>query len=996
MTSHAFFMGCATAFFETAASATFLSRFAPSYLPWVYVAAACVNTLTGAVYSRAQARVSFARLMRGTIWFLIVIAAGARLGLAVSSLPWVAFAALVSYRIMSSLTDLEYWAVASRIYDVRQAKRLFGLIGTGEVVARIGASFSVPLFVSVFGVSNLMVLSVAGLGMCAVTLRMVLASAPGVSEPPAPRKPGAPSADLRGFVGEILAHPYLELVVGVAVLATFGKYFVDFAFLEQMSARGRGEEEVAGILGLFSGVTQTLSLLTRLFISRPLLHRFGIRVGVLVLPVLHVMCTLAILACGLLGFGEAVFVFVLGNQGVYKTFKHPIDNASFKVLYQPLKPEERLAAQIAVEVLFSPFVVGVSGGLMLLFTVAMPYEPVRFAVVMLVTFVAWTVAARAAGRRYGDKLQEMLQLRIEGNVVFPFEDATTLDLLRKRLDSPVAIDVCVALDLLEKSGAPDLVERLVETSGHPDAYVRGYAIGRLAEVRPEALRDRWAALAADAAPAVRAVALSAIARAGDGEAIARLAESDLQGDRLLAVQIAGDRDLPDIVRAALADSSPAVRRGALRAAGKLDRSFADGVLVDALRDPVLSQAAAQGLAARGDALLGRFDPFSALPRDRLLLRRWVYVLRLMRTPNAVARLMAHLDLDDVAVRTRIIAALQKLRHVGTEGDRSRLRNRIHAELDDAAAIATAHASLAGDGLVALRQSLETEATHALDRVFGLLGLLYTPTAIRRATAHVAHPAKDKRAYAHELLEVTLEPRERAELAPWMTEAPLEARMRSVAGRSGAERTDEATALLDLIAAPSARIGSYTRALALHAAIRLNVRGLEQAFSRAPDEDPIVAELRPGGRSTLKEGSMLLVEKVLMLKTVPMFAQTSDELLAEVAQALEIVDLPAGTLIFGTGDVGESMFIVVRGRVRVFSGSETLRTLGEREIFGELALLDPSPRSASVETVEDTRLFRLDEETFSQLMAGSLEIVRGVLHVLCERLRQTTRMAVEHE
>ena len=142
--------------------------------------------------------------------------------------------------------------------------------------------------------------------------------------------------------------------------------------------------------------------------------------------------------------------------------------------------------------------------------------------------------------------------------------------------------------------------------------------------------------------------------------------------------------------------------------------------------------------------------------------------------------------------------------------------------------------------------------------------------------------------------------------------------------------------------------------------------------------------------------MLLVEKVLMLKTVPMFAQTSDELLAEVAQALEIVDLPAGTLVFATGDVGESMFIVVRGRVRVFSGSETLRTLGEREIFGELALLDPSPRSASVETVEDTRLFRLDEETFSQLMAGSLEIVRGVLHVLCERLRQTTRMAVEHE
>ena len=49
MAAHSFSMGCATVFFETAASATFLARFAPSYLPWVYIAAAVVNTVTGVV-----------------------------------------------------------------------------------------------------------------------------------------------------------------------------------------------------------------------------------------------------------------------------------------------------------------------------------------------------------------------------------------------------------------------------------------------------------------------------------------------------------------------------------------------------------------------------------------------------------------------------------------------------------------------------------------------------------------------------------------------------------------------------------------------------------------------------------------------------------------------------------------------------------------------------------------------------------------------------------
>lgn len=142
--------------------------------------------------------------------------------------------------------------------------------------------------------------------------------------------------------------------------------------------------------------------------------------------------------------------------------------------------------------------------------------------------------------------------------------------------------------------------------------------------------------------------------------------------------------------------------------------------------------------------------------------------------------------------------------------------------------------------------------------------------------------------------------------------------------------------------------------------------------------------------------MLLIERVLVLKTVPMFADTSEELLAEIADALEIVELEANTLIFAKGDIGDSMYVVVSGSVRVFDGDETLRTLAEREIFGELALLDPAPRSASIETLEQTCLFRLDEETFTQLMAGSVEIVRGVLHVLCERLRRTTKMAVEHD
>jgi len=90
-----------------------------------------------------------------------------------------------------------------------------------------------------------------------------------------------------------------------------------------------------------------------------------------------------------------------------------------------------------------------------------------------------------------------------------------------------------------------------------------------------------------------------------------------------------------------------------------------------------------------------------------------------------------------------------------------------------------------------------------------------------------------------------------------------------------------------------------------------------------------------------------------------------------------------------------MYVIVEGRVRVYDGERTIANLGERDIFGELALLDPEPRFASVAAETDTRLFRLDREAFLELMSGNIEIVRGVLHVLCERLRRSVREGQQH-
>ena len=106
--------------------------------------------------------------------------------------------------------------------------------------------------------------------------------------------------------------------------------------------------------------------------------------------------------------------------------------------------------------------------------------------------------------------------------------------------------------------------------------------------------------------------------------------------------------------------------------------------------------------------------------------------------------------------------------------------------------------------------------------------------------------------------------------------------------------------------------------------------------------------------------------------------------------LEEVELTAGETVFEKGDQGDCMYIIVSGEIRVHDGDHTLNHLGQGNVFGEMAVLDPEPRVASVTAFEDTLLLRLDQEPFYELMEDRVEVARGIIHVLSGHLRDRVR------
>lgn len=128
-----------------------------------------------------------------------------------------------------------------------------------------------------------------------------------------------------------------------------------------------------------------------------------------------------------------------------------------------------------------------------------------------------------------------------------------------------------------------------------------------------------------------------------------------------------------------------------------------------------------------------------------------------------------------------------------------------------------------------------------------------------------------------------------------------------------------------------------------------------------------------------------IEKVIQLRTVEMLTGTSDEILARVASALEEVEAEEGDEVLTKGQLTGKMYLIVAGRAEV--QDDSVRELGPRDVFGDLAALDPEPARATVVAREHMLMLALDHLPLLELMTEHIDMTAGIIRFVCERARR---------
>jgi HEAT repeat protein len=1019
LVAHSLFMGISLIVFETAACALFLARFPAESLPYTFIGTAFVVPLTGVVYNSLRNRLSTARLWTGTLLFLLAVPLAAVGVLHATESAWPSFVLMTLVIAMYALTALEFWSVAGRVLSLRQARRLYGLIGSGEVAAGILGGLAVAPMLKFVSVINLLLVVPAGFFVCLVCLfgllRIQHRRTGEAEEEEEEDKADTGRQSVAGLLRAVAKDHYILLIVGLFVFYNLTRDTLEYTTLSQIQAYFRQNASlVAGFIGAMLSVREIVTLVARTFLSGRLLSRFGLGAGLAATPALMMAGSVSLVMVSLALPHLQLFWLVVFLKIAEGTARNSLFKPATMMAYRPLAPQRRDRAQMVIETAIEPISVGLTGAILLVLNFTLAGAPpgqkaIAAGSLMLATSCGWMAMGRLLRLGYLDVVMKALRrgsLRAE---VLTLDDAATA-LLTNQLRFTQPREALYLLKVMHENMEPARFAALLPRQlDHPEPDVRAAVARRMEQLR---LHSFWPALEEqlenESAPMVRASILCALGPAGDPAMIQRLSPflhdsslairvSALAGllkygpeagaqrtreqlavlveasdpeERLMAAGLLRDvasAGLYRSLRPLLEDANISVRAVAMEAAGQLKDAALWPEIAEQLAVPQIWQHAARALALGGDSAIPALEAIIRRPDAGLTAgRRAVRVLGRIGTPRAIAALrplLEHPELRQPAARS-----LQDCGYRAHDYEAEEIDSVFRRGGERVAGVIAALVDMGGDDDTAvLRQTLRREIARSQDILFSLLAFLYHPDSMRKARTYWRSGSPEKKAFALEVLDNLCERRHKMLMMPLLEGLSAEDMWRKLNGHFLQPLRGKQAQLKEIVNASPSWATHWLRVWA----------------GRALGEHGPVSE-----RSVM----LSTIEKILLLKSVEFFLTTDDDVLVELAALANEVSVKAGARIVEKGKVESTMYVIASGRVQVQDGGETLAELGRGSVFGELAALDSQPRTADVTALSDVLLLRIDHATLVDLMAEHIEVAHGIIRFLIRRYRPPGKTA----
>jgi HEAT repeat protein len=992
---------------ENAAFALFLARLDVDLLPYMYMGLGGVSFLASLVFAtslgRSQSASVAVYLLAGAVFlFTVEWAVMVLLRIPLYPMLW-----LTTYG-MSVILGTLLWMVAGEVCDARQAKRLFPLFTSMGILGSVLGNSLTGVFAAIAGTDNLIVLYAILLGVGLFLIREIASS---YFKPKSVT--GAPSSlidDVRAGYDFVRGALLFRLVAYASILFSILFFTVDFPFSEIVSLRFANDEAgLAGFKGLFTSITTAVTFAISLLLANRLYTRLGIVNSVLLMPLTYVVAFI-------LFFVSFNFWGAVGARFSQLAVLGGLAGTAWNALFNVVPTERR--GQVLAFNNGVPSQIGVvlSGVLIILSNTILADTKVVLLLGAMVALMTVYITLRMKPA-YGEALLSALRAgRME---VFSREEAAfsnyqydpaALQVVLKALHDPKANTRRLAAEMLARMDAPLAIPDLLERLSDHDATVRAAATQALAELGATVVMDKIILGLDDPDDTVRQQTLAALPKLGvvSSPELIRTLER-LLNDSNIEVQaraavvlifLGKGRHAQLLLSELLKDEDVNKRRTVLNSLGQIATHaisdghlpFEVGLILNALNDlsPMVRREAIRvaallkhsSICAPVAGYLSDKDAAVRKSASETLKQAWpdsrAYVIEVLEAMNPIS-------LD---------AALDSIPSGDTEILES-LRGYIQREVSNIRNMRQLRSSLpqTGSALALLHETLKDRESLSEERLMKAIGLFGNPRALDLVSKSLNAGNAATRAAALEALETLADRKITQDVLPILDsgglfQAPND-QVRSVSKAIEILISDEDYWLRGLAARSISDLGLEELVPGLRRLAADPVPFVQQAAEDALARMDGDAEMK-----TLKTLSTL--ERVLLLREVPMFSGLAPEDLEQIAEiAQEQLFLPR-TFICREGERGSTLFIIVTGKVEVIKGGgnqENMIAVREPGDFvGEMAIFESAPRSATLRSQGDVRVLVIEGEAFKAILRDRPEVAIWVLRHMSTRVRQLSQQA----
>ncbi|MFN2456953.1 MAG: hypothetical protein ABR502_02020 [Chitinophagaceae bacterium] len=479
-----FLLGIATAFLSISSLTLFLSSFSVKDFPKVLILSALLILFSNKVYAYFEKKYSSSELLYQVILFSLASTSLFWVFILVFDSTWLKLVLIAWNALIYMLVGYAFWGVSALLFNVRESKRVFSIVGSGDIPAKILGYSLVYLLVYQIGPLNLlwvtMIAFLAALAFIKKLDKQIQASSTHITH-----LKDHHSAQHKYHLSftDVLERLFQSKLVFFISLSSFIAYiifsFVDFTFLAEIKVKYKNEKQLASFITIFFAVGRIFAIIIKLLFSSRMIARIGLMNSLLITPILLLLINSVVLF-----FGDSLnsLLYIFGTMVILiEVLRSAVQEPVFFILFQPLNPHDRLKGHLIAKGYTLPIaLLGV--GIFLIF-----YQQSHNAIsilyiskLIIIFLLLWISIVVLIKHEYLQTLINSIKKGyFTGSELF-LNDTSVFNLLIEKTKSQKPLEVIHALNLLERSGYLDIFKILLDFLRHNNNYqVREYILERV-------------------------------------------------------------------------------------------------------------------------------------------------------------------------------------------------------------------------------------------------------------------------------------------------------------------------------------------------------------------------------------------------------------------------------------------------------------------------------------------------------------------------------------